>query len=438
MAYDLKRKLIVQGLVKVENSGFSNLVLSSVIDGSGLTPQDKAFASKVFYGTIERKLTLNYILQQFITKPLKKLDKEVLAIMQSALYQVLYMNSVPRHAAINQAVELCSSFRKTSAKGLVNAVLRKAADFDIAGAEFTCEEERISVLYSVSREIVSIVMKDYPDTYEDIFANMFSTPALVINVNTIKISVREYKKVLDGKGVSYSETPLENCLELRTSGAVTDIPGFKEGWFFVQGITSRYAVSAAGIKQGDKVLDLCAAPGGKSFAAGRILANTGSITSCDPNPSRLVLIEDGAHRLGIENITVQENYGQNYRRDFSGRDVVICDVPCSGIGIIPKKPDLRYKSMEDLDSLCDVQQAILTTAAEYVKTGGRIVYSTCTINKAENQYQIEKFLAGNSSFRLVPQKCGIKGSVNSDNMVTFLPSDGNCDGFFIAVLEKVW
>ena len=164
MAYDLKRKLIVRGLVKVENSGFSNLVLSSVIDGSGLTPQDKAFASKVFYGTIERKLTLNYILQQFITKPLKKLDKEVLAIMQSALYQVLYMNSVPRHAAINQAVELCSSFRKTSAKGLVNAVLRKAADFDIAGAEFTCEEERISVLYSVSREIVSIVMKDYPDT----------------------------------------------------------------------------------------------------------------------------------------------------------------------------------------------------------------------------------------------------------------------------------
>ena len=143
---DLKRKLVVQGLLRVENSGFSNLVLSSLINDGSLSRQDKAFVSKVFYGTIERKITLNYILQRFISKPLKKLDKEVLAIMQSALYQMLYMNSVPSHAAINQAVSLCPSFRKTSAKGLVNAVLRKADGFDISTADFTDEKERIWVI----------------------------------------------------------------------------------------------------------------------------------------------------------------------------------------------------------------------------------------------------------------------------------------------------
>ncbi|MBQ3009501.1 MAG: 16S rRNA (cytosine(967)-C(5))-methyltransferase RsmB [Oscillospiraceae bacterium] len=438
MAYDLKRKLIVNGLVKVENSGFSNLVLSSLFNGNNLSAQDKAFISKVFYGTIEKKTTLNYILQIFISKPLKKLDTEVLAIMQSGLYQILYMNSVPRHAAINQAVNLCSSFKKTSAKGLVNAVLRKAADYEIKSAEFASETERISVTYSISEEITAIIMRDYPEDYETIISSMSATPALNININTTKISATDFRLLLDKNGIGYTETPLENCIELSSSGAVTDLPGFDEGYFFVQGITSRYAVSAAGIKSGDNVLDLCAAPGGKTFAAGIYLDNTGSITSCDPNPSRLVLIENGAKRLGFENITTYENYGQNFREDFVGKDIIICDVPCSGIGIIPKKPDLRYKKMDDLEGLCKVQQEILQTASRYVKTGGRIVYSTCTINKAENQQQIKKFLAGNDSFRLVEQDCRIKGSINSDNMVTFLPSESNCDGFFIAVLEKVW
>ena len=438
MALDLKRKLIVQGLLRVENSGFSNLVLSSLIDSDELSPRDKAFVSKVFYGTIERKITLNYILQRFISKPLKKLDKEVLAIMQSALYQMLYMNSVPSHAAINQAVSLCPIFKKTSAKGLVNAVLRKADGFDLSSADFADEKERICVTYSISGEIADIIMNDYPEEYEDIIRNMFNTPALNININTTKISSADYRKLLEEKGIPYKDTALENCVEITTSGAVTALPGFNEGYFFVQGITSRYAVQSAGIKPGDRVLDLCAAPGGKTFAAGIILNGTGSITSCDPNPSRHALINDGAARLGLGNITTLENYGQVYREELAGQDVIICDVPCSGMGIIPKKPDLRYKKMDDIDGLCSTQAAILKTAGRYLNTGGRLVYSTCTINKAENQQQINKFLAENENFRLVKQDCSLPGSVNDDNMVTFLPSRGNCDGFFIAVLEKVW
>ena len=438
MAQDLNRKLVVDGLLKVEKSGFSNLVLPSLLSDSRLSPQDKAFISKLFYGTIERKITLNYILQSFISKPLKKLDKEVLAIMQSGLYQILYMNSVPSFAAINQAVGLCSSFKKTSAKGLVNAVLRKTVDFDISRAKFTSETEKMSILYSINREIVEIVMKDYPDSYEEILKGMSFNPPVTININTTKVSVEDYKTALDNAGVTYTSTPLPNCLEISSGGAVTDLPGFADGHFFVQGITSRYAISTAGIKQGDSVLDLCAAPGGKTFAAAIYLGNTGSIVSCDPNPSRLVLIENGAQRLGFTNITTLENLGQNYREDLADKDVIICDVPCSGIGIIPKKPDLRYKKLDDIGQLCTLQQDILCTAARYIKKNGRIVYSTCTINKAENQNQITEFLAKNENFRLVEQNCPVSGAENDNNMVTFLPHTTKCDGFFVAVLEKIW
>ena len=437
MAQDLNRKLVVEGLLKVEKSGFSNLVLPSLLSDTRLSNQDKAFISNLFYGTIERKITLNYILSRFISKPLKKLDKEVVAIMQSGLYQILYMNSVPSFAAINQAVGLCSSFKKTSAKGLVNAVLRKAADFDLNTAKFSSETEKMSVLYSISEEIVGIVMGDYPDTYEDILKGMLINPPLTININTTKISVGDYMSALDNAGVKYSTTALPNCLEISSGGAVTDLPGFAEGHFFVQGITSRYAIDALGVKTGYNILDLCAAPGGKTFAAAIYLNNTGSIVSCDPNPSRLVLIENGAKRLGFDNITTLENLGQNYREDLMGKDAIICDVPCSGIGIIPKKPDLRYKKLDDIKQLCQLQQEILCTAARYIKTGGRMVYSTCTINKAENQYQITQFLENHNDFRLAELNCPVKGAENDNNMVTFLPHTTGCDGFFVAVLEKI-
>ena len=188
MAQDLNRKLVVEGLLKVEKSGFSNLVLPSLLSDTRLSNQYKAFISNLFYGTIERKITLNYILSRFISKPLKKLDKEVVAIMQSGLYQILYMNSVPSFAAINQAVGLCSSFKKTSAKGLVNAVLRKCRDFDMEKETFADEITALSVKYSVNTDIVKIILKDYGKETENILKGMFITPKFTVKINTTKIS----------------------------------------------------------------------------------------------------------------------------------------------------------------------------------------------------------------------------------------------------------
>ena len=389
---DLSRKLVVDCLVKVEKSGFSNLVLTSAIDSHNLSNQDKAFATKLFYGTVERKLTLNHIIQKQLSKPLSKMDKEVVAILQSGLYQIMYMESVPDYAAINQAVGLCPVFRKTSAKGLVNAVLRKCRNFDIEKEVFTDEITALSVKYSVGADIVKIIKKDYGDQTEDILKGMFITPKFTVKINTTKITEEKYKQLLSEKGVEYNEMPVAGALGIIHRGSVTDIPGFNEGYFYVQGVTSQYAVSAAGIRKGYDVLDLCAAPGGKSFAAAIALDGTGSVTSCDPNPPRLKLIENGAARLGLENITTVQNSGEVYNEKLKRYDVIICDVPCSGIGIIPKKPDLRYKSMADVKQLAELQYSILSTAAGYLKENGTIVYSTCTINKLENEQVVDKFL----------------------------------------------
>ena len=424
--------------MKVEKSGFSNLVLTSAIDSHNLSVQDKAFLAKLFYGTVERKLTLNYILQKQLSKPISKMDKEVVAILQSGLYQILYMESVPDYAAINQAVGLCPVFKKTSAKGLVNAVLRKCKNFDMENEVFKDEITALSVKYSVGTDIVKIIKKDYGEETENILKGMFITPKFTVKINTTKISEEEYKQLLREKAVEYKEMPVAGALEIIHRGSVTDIPGFKEGYFYVQGVTSQYAVSAADIQKGQAVLDLCAAPGGKSFAAAIALENTGSVTSCDPNPPRLKLIEDGAERLGLTNISVLQNSGEVYNEKLKKYDTIICDVPCSGIGIIPKKPDLRYKSMAEVTQLAQLQYEILSTASGYLKENGTIVYSTCTINKMENEQVVDRFLKENPNFKLKKQHCPAENVINSDEKVTFLSHLTGFDGFFVAVLRKMW
>lgn len=435
---DLTRKLVVECLMKVESSGFSNLVLSSLLDNDKLTNQDKAFATNLFYGTIERKLTLNYILQKNLSKPVHKMDKEVVAILQTGLYQLLYMKSVPAYAAINQAVGLCPVFKKTSAKGLVNAVLRKSQNFDINKEHFKDGITELSVKYSISKDIVKIIDRDYSAQAEDILSAMFKTPKFTVKINNVKISQLDFEKLLEKNNIQYNKMPIDNALEILHSGSVTNIPGFKEGYFYVQGITSQYAIKAAGIKENDDILDMCAAPGGKSFACAIELNNTGSVTSCDPNISRLKLINDGAKRLGLNNISTVQNSGEIYNPNLNKYNVIICDVPCSGIGIIPKKPDLRYKSMDKVVELAQLQNDILSTAVKYLKDNGIIVYSTCTINKQENEKVIDKFLKENSNFRLKTQHCPINNVINDGEKITFLSHLTDYDGFFVAVLEKVW
>ncbi len=437
MAIDKARICAVNGLIKIESSGYSNLVLSSVINANDLDNTQKAFMTKIFYGTIERKITIDYILQKFIQKPLKKLDKEVLSILRSGLYQIRYMDKVPESAAVNQAVNLASYFKKSSAKGMINAVLRKCINFDIENENFKNEDEALSVLYSVNLDIVKLLKTQYPNEYKQIIKSFFKTPILHININLLKISKDEYTHLLDKEGIVWKDTQIDNCIEVEVKNSITKLVGFDEGYFFVQGFCSVFSVYSAQIKEDMKVLDLCAAPGGKSFASSIFLNNTGSITSLDPNENRLTLIDNSAQRLGINNITTGVNRGEVYNENLKDFDVVIADVPCSGLGIIPKKPDLRYKDLSDINSLTQLQYEILATASKYVKEKGVIIYSTCTLNKDENEEVVKKFLNENSNFKLENPTLVPQNAVINEKMITFLPNFTEYDGFFVAIIRKV-
>ena len=272
--------------------------------------------------------------------------------------------------------------------------------------------------------------------YEAFIESYHREQVQALRVNTLKITEEELQ------AISSFELRQIPWVQSGFYYAGQDRPGkhpyHEAGLYYIQEPSAMAVGELADARPGEYVLDLCAAPGGKSFAAAIALSNTGSVTSCDPNPSRLRLITDGAARLGLENISTVVNRGEVFNEQLKKYNVIICDVPCSGIGIIPKKPDLRYKSMQEVQSLAELQYDILSTAKEYLADKGTIVYSTCTINKMENEQVIDRFLKENSNFELVKQQCPVQGAVNCEEKVTFLSHLTGFDGFFVAVLRKMW
>lgn len=435
MAVDRSRKLAVDALIDVEKSAYSNIVLNRFLGGAG-GGVDSQFVTRLFYGTIERKNTLDYMISAFAGRRPEKIDLDVLCILRAGAYQLKYMDSVPDYAAIDSSVELCRAYKKKSAKGFVNAVLRRISGYDINSATFASEADRVCTVYSVNRDIADILMRDHPDSYESILASMFRTPRFTVVINTTKVSVEAYLKTLEERGITCKRTEIENCIEILLKGAVTSLPGYSEGHFFVQGVPSRFVCELSGAKAGDVVVDLCAAPGGKSFSTMVRMGGNGTVISCDPNPSRLKVLRKSRERLGLDNIETVVNSGEVYNPRLEGRDIVICDVPCSGIGTIAKKPDLRYKDLSDVDRLCRLQLDILRTGSRYLKEGGVLVYSTCTINDRENGDVVRRFLEENGSFSLIaPENVPANGTVDR-SMVTFLPREGYTDGFFAAAMRK--
>ena len=434
MAFDRSRKLAVDALMQVEKDAYSNIALNRFL--SGTEGVDSRFVTRIFYGTIERKNTLDHMISVFAGRRVGKIDLDVLCILRIGAYQLKYMDSVPDYAAIDSSVELCRAYRKKSAKGFVNAVLHRIKEYDVNSATFASETDRVCTVYSVNRDIADILMRDYPDSYGSILSSMSQTPRLTIVVNTTRVGLDEFTRKLHEEGISFKQTGIGNCLEIEFRGAVTELPGYDEGYFFVQGVPSRYVCELSGAKEGDKVVDLCAAPGGKSFSAMVRMNGKGTVISCDPNPSRLKVLTKSRERLGLDGIQTLVNSGEVFNPKLEGRDIVICDVPCSGIGTISKKPDLRYKDLSDIERLCSLQLNILSTGARYLRKGGMLVYSTCTLNRRENERVVNRFLSENSGFTLVsPQNVPANGTVK-DSMVYFIPEDGYTDGFFAAAMKK--
>ena len=411
------RRAAVAALIKQEQDGYANLVLRHALDGFTGTARDRAFLSAVFYGTVERMVTLDHILQKFLQKPLVKLDAAVRAILRSGLYQARYLKSVPVRAAISESVTLTRQMGKSSAAGLVNAVLRRAAAYDLTVEHYSNEAERLCVEYSVSPQIAGLLQTRCPDQCEDILKASFTPPSLCVRVNTLQTDIGALEEEFARQGMATRRGAVPDSLYVECRGDVTALKLFKQGLFHVQGEASQLACAALSPRPGDTVLDLCAAPGGKSATLAQYMENKGTLVSCDAAQNRLTLVGGALERLGA--------------------DAVLCDVPCSGLGVLAKKPDIRQKTLDGLDGLVRLQRAILETAARYVRPGGRLVYSTCTLNPDENAGIVRPFLKEHPEFCTRSVECVLPGTTKDDDFLTLYPFRTGTDGFFIASLERL-
>lgn len=433
------RRAVCLALMRQERDGYSNLVLAHALRQFEGDARDKAFVSAVFYGTVERQITLDYLLQKFLKQPVGKLDAEVRAVLRSALYQARWMDSVPPSAAVNEAVRLTRGFGKSSAAAMVNAVLRRACAVELAQEPFRDEIQRFSVLYSVSPQIAALLRRAWPAEAEEILRAALEPPRLCVRVNTLRTSQGALEASLSQRGIETARGSVPECLFLTSyRGAITAEPAFQQGLFHVQGEASQLVCAALAPKPGETVIDFCAAPGGKSATLAQYLENRGLLLACDAVESRLSLIEQTFSRLGVACGRVLHNDASVPNEALPQADCVLCDVPCSGLGVLAKKPDIRQKNLEGLSALTELQYRILCTAARSVKPGGRLAYSTCTLNPEENEAVVRRFLQteGAGFVLQTPQPC-LEGQREIDGMITLFPFLAKTDGFFVALLQKM-
>lgn len=428
------RTIAFEAVLKIEkDSAFSNLTLDAFLKRYEIDPRDKAFISALFYGVLERKLTLDYNLSLYLEKPLNKLKTEAAVIMRLGAYQILFMDKVPSSAAVNESVKLAKRYCNY-ASGLINAVLRKV---DKNGLMLPAEKNTayyLSVKYSCEKWLCLKWMREYGyENAEAILAASTGSPDLCIRVNTTKIDIDSLMSELESEDVQSEKTYLENSLIIRLNGKdIEKLSTYKNGYFHVQDLASQLCAKALDARAGDRVFDLCSAPGGKAYTVAEYMENEGSVLCFDKYESRVELINKGAERLGLNVIKGELSDALIFRSDLGTADRVLCDVPCSGTGIIRRKPEIKYKSEDELEDLPKIQYAILENGSRYVKNGGRLVYSTCALSKKENEEVCDRFIRANSDF----VKVNPLPEISDSPYLTLMPHINSTDGFFIACFEK--
>jgi len=429
------RQIAYEALLKTfKNNAYSNLTLDKTLSKINIDTRDKAFVSALFYGTIERKITIDYNLSRYLSKPIKKLKPEVLTILEMGAQQILFMDKVPSSAAVNESVSLAKRNGVAFAGGIINAVLRKIA---ANGVVLPDEEDRVkylSIKYSCPSEYIDLWFRELGE--EDTVSFLASTlgnPDIIIRVNTCRCSEDELIELLKAEGVTATKSNIKNALKLELNGHdVESLNSYKDGLFYVQDLSCQICCSALGAKSGETVFDLCSAPGGKAFTVAQIMENKGTVKCFDLYENRVNLIKKGTERLGLTSISADVADASVYDEKLGTADRVLCDVPCSGLGIIRRKPEIKYKSLESLSDLPEIQYRILCNAAKYVKPSGTLLYSTCTLIKRENEDVCKRFLKNHSNFSsVVPAE-----EISDEKFLTLLPHKNGGDGFFIAAFKR--
>ncbi len=414
------RKTAVKVLVKIEKEGaYSNLAVAEALKTAELTPQDKALATALIYGVLDRKITLDFILSKFLKTPVSKTEPFTLAVLRTALYQIKYMDKIPESAAVNEAVKIMKSSKFNRNSGFVNGVLRSVLRTEVALPQGESAED-LSVKYSCPLWIVESFLKDYgvEDT-KALLEESLKPAGTVLRINTVKTDIETVKsKLLD---IPYNEG--ENSLELVKGIDISKSELYKEGLVYVQDYASQKAVATLDPKKGDRVLDVCSAPGSKAFTMANLMENEGEIIACDLHPHRVELIEKSARRLGIGIIKTKVSDATKFDENLGQFDCILCDVPCSGLGVIRRKPEIKYTKSDDFKELENIQLSIVKNALRYLKKGGKLLYSTCTLRKAENENLVISLKKEYNDLYLISEK-------------TFMPHKDGTDGFYCALFKK--
>ncbi len=422
------------------NQAFSDALIGSAASGAGLEGKDRALCSRLSYGVLQNTMLCDFYIDSYL-QGTKKLEPKLRDILRITVYQLLFLDRIPVHAAINEAVELCKELGLSRASGLANAVLRKIAANCNNLPEIPREDicSYLSIKYSHPKPLVQLILDELGETEAEQLLAANNEPApIFIQVNTLRTTGDELLTELKNADVEASaHDSLENCIELSNCGDITALKAFSDGKFYVQDPAARLAIYAAAPRRGDKVLDACSAPGGKSFATAITMENCGSILSCDIHKNKLNLVESGAKRLGIEIISTNAmDAAAPCDGLLNAFDLVIADVPCSGLGVIRKKPDIRFKDIALLTSLPEKQLSILEGLSACVKPGGVLLYSTCTFLERENGDVVSRFLSQHREFSMEEFELPKPFGLISEGSVTLYPHLHGTDGFYICKLRK--
>ena len=414
---------------------WSDGILKEYVQRDRLERRDAALAATLTYGVMQNRMLLDHYLEQVVSGGLSRLQPAMLDILRLGAYQILLLDKIPDSAAVNEAVEQTKRYVNQKAAGMTNGALRA-----LSRKKGSLNEPRdLATKYSHPQALVELLMQSVGESQIEPFLRADNEPApTCLQVNPLLSNPDEVERALTEQEISVRKHPwLPGCYLVAGTGNLARLDLFASGKVYVQDASAKLAAIAAGVQPGMCVLDTCAAPGGKSFALAMEMKNEGSVTSCDIHAHKISLIEKGAARLGISIITAREADASKFQEEFKdGFDVVVADVPCSGLGVIRKKPDIRYKDLAPTERLPAVQAAILENVSRYVRPGGALLYSTCTVLRRENEDVANAFLARHPAFHLeaftVPD--GLDGQ--NGGMLTLYPHVHEADGFFICKLRK--
>lgn len=431
------REIALLVLYEIEyNGAYSNMALKNCfLKNKDINAQDKSFITRLVYGVVSQKLKLEYIIAKNSKIRLKKISKYILLILKMGIYQIKYMDKIPESAAVNESVKLAKRYGHQSSAGFVNGVLRSVIRNDVKYPENNILS--LAYEYSYPEELVKKWCDDFGVEFaKELMAAMNEAPELSLRVNTLKANANE---LVD----KYTELLKSELYENALIAKGFDVGGselYKSGQIIAQDISAMMASIVLAPKKGDKVLDICAAPGGKTTHIAELMENEGEILACDVHEHKIELIEKNAERMGIDIITTACIDCSRHNERLNMRfDKVLADVPCSGYGIIRRKPDIKWKSEEN-EELIKTAKKILTNAMQYVKVGGELVFSTCTVNREENELRLAEVLSENEGFEPVDITEYLPKALQHESAkkgyVTFYPNVDGIDGFFIAKIKR--